>query len=539
LWSRDPNILLTAPHVSLVFELIAHSTKMAELTQPSTEPSTAAAVNATSVLTREEGRVHETVADSESTRVSAASAPDPSPDCSPAAIDMGTPVAPLSFSSAPPAGANAGIADALPNGIDSVVGAASALEVEGSTAASVPNNSVGLAVAFDRAPSPRAMAPAPIAAAKETSAPSPPRAAVDDLSQSDMDASMIGAVAPASSSSVSPNSNRLNFAGHSNEPSAVEKPPIHAVSPFHGSGIQKSNPGDQVLRTDSMNDTVAVDPELDHLKALHAARQSARRKKPAAVGSNVISPKHPSFTAQDASVLPADTGSTVSNFLENRRTEADNGEDEIRQLQATHHVELQSLRRNHIENLRKVSEERDMFAAQLVREQANARSSAAVKKQIADLNAQLRAARIRTADMQEELARLQSENKQLYFRVQANKTMHAEADSYSKVVDDLVSVKIKCAQLEEEKEEYRRVSKDALSSVAILSEANGDLEKSRAEWVVQCADLQRQKDELENQLAGLRQDRESAPAKTNRGVQSTRRHSSAPSSNPSFGVALD
>jgi hypothetical protein len=524
--------------VSLISELIAHSTKMPELTLPSTEPSSAAAVNATSVLTREEGRVHETVADSESTRVSAASAPDPSPDCSPAAIDMGMPVAPLSFSSAPPAKAKAGITDAFPNGIDSVVGAASALEVEGGTAASVAKNSVGLAVAFERATSPRAMAPAPIAAAKETSAPSPPRAAVDDIFQSDMDANKIGPVAPASSSSDTPTSNRLKFAGHSKEPSAVEKPPIHAVSPFHGSGIQKSNLGDQVLRTDGMNDTVAVDPELDHLKALHAARQSARRKKPAAVGSDVISPKH-SFTAQDASVLPADTGSTVSNFFENRRTEADNGEDEIRQLQATHHVELQSLRRNHIENLRKVSEERDMFAAQLVREQANARSSAAVKKQIADLNAQLRAARIRTADMQEELTRLQSENKQLYFRVQANKTMHAEADSYSKVVDDLVSVKIKCAQLEEEKEEYRRVSKDALSSVAILSEANGDLEKSRAEWVVQCADLQRQKDELENQLAGLRQDLESSPAKTNRVVQSTRRHSSAPSSNPSFGVALD
>jgi hypothetical protein len=264
------------------------------------------------------------------------------------------------------------------------------------------------------------------------------------------------------------------------------------------------------------------DPELRRMKALHAARQSARRRPPA--GSNSAA----GYTGSSSGLGSA--GSTSSDSAASDAAVGDTGE-ELRQLHAAHLVELQSLRRNNIENLKKVAEERDMFAAQLAQEQAHGRTSASAKKQIADLTAQLRAARIRTADMQEELARLQAENKQLYFRVQANKTLHAEADSYSKIVEDLVNVKIQCAQLEEEKEEYRRASREISSSIAILTEANGDLEKSRAEWVVQCADLQREKDELEKQLAELK--------RSNAGTLSTRSNDSPPVKRESLATSPD
>jgi hypothetical protein len=296
-----------------------------------------------------------------------------------------------------------------------------------------------------------------------------------------------------------------------------KRPAAAGASSAESTTQDASTPSTSLDESQEVGDTSAAseDPELRRLKTIHAARISARRR-PSSASSASLSADNLRASlmhSSDREGQPSDAASVAEL------------EETIRQLRSSHEVELQSLRRNHIQNLKKVAAERDMFAAQLAKEQASPSAPATERKQLSDLHAQLRAARIRTADLQEEVTRLKDENKQLLFRVQANKALNAAADSYANVVDDLVSAKVKCAQLEEEKEEYRRASKESASSIALLAEANGDLEKSRADWVIQCADLQRQVDELQKELANFKHDsllREpaSAPPMTHRRAKS-------------------
>lgn len=168
---------------------------------------------------------------------------------------------------------------------------------------------------------------------------------------------------------------------------------------------------------------------------------------------------------------------------------------------------MASLRRNHLANIKKVTDERDMFAAQLVREQQQSEERAGSNpdqsKKTQEMAAQLRAARTRSTDLETENAELRDEVKQLNFRVQAGKTLSAANDGYERIVDELVNVKLKCAQLQEEKEELLKINRELMASNAQFREQSGDLEKSRSGWVVQCAELEKQRAELESKVKEL------------------------------------
>lgn len=229
--------------------------------------------------------------------------------------------------------------------------------------------------------------------------------------------------------------------------------------------------------------------DLDKIKAAQASRRSRRVRGPAATPT----PSTDSTAAPEAE-SSADTGGDSSAEVEKLRQEA-----------TTLRLEMASLRRNHLHNLKKVSGERDMFATQLVHEQASSDGavSGTDKRKLADVEVQLRAARTRNNDLEAENGVLRDEVKQLNFRVQASKTIDAATNGYERIVDDLVSVKLKCAQLQEEKEDLLRINKELTQTSAVLTEANGELEKSRSQWVVQCADIEKKRGELQARVRGL------------------------------------
>lgn len=143
-----------------------------------------------------------------------------------------------------------------------------------------------------------------------------------------------------------------------------------------------------------------------------------------------------------------------------------------------------------------------MFASQLAREQAagTKEGSQLDARKVSDMAVQLRAARTRNDDLEEENTALRDEVKQLTFRVQAGKTLSAANDGYERIVDELVTAKLKCAQLQEEKDDLLKINRELTQANAVLTEANGELEKSRSSWVVQCAELEKQRAEMEKKL---------------------------------------
>lgn len=218
--------------------------------------------------------------------------------------------------------------------------------------------------------------------------------------------------------------------------------------------------------------------DLEKIKAAQASRRSRRSRGPVATPT-------PSTESVPASGEGSGDGSSE---MEKLREEA-----------ATLRLEMSSLRRNHLHNLKRVTEERDMFASQLVHEQSNSggAAGAAEKRKLGDVEVQLRAARTRNNDLEAENGVLRDEVKQLNFRVQASKTLDAATNGYERIVDDLVSVKLKCAQLQEEKEDLLRINKELTQTSAVLTDANGELEKSRSQWVMQCADVEKKRAVLE------------------------------------------
>lgn len=236
-------------------------------------------------------------------------------------------------------------------------------------------------------------------------------------------------------------------------------------------------------------DTSAELSDVEKIKALHAARRS-RRSRPIVppVSSEVSADPSPPEDDQDDSPIAALKRAHAAE-METLRCEA-----------ADLRIEMGSLRRNHLQNIKQLTSSRDMFASQLAREQALASRPAKDSKRVDDMAVQLRAARSRNADLESENESLRDDLKQLNFRMQASKTLEAATDGYEKIVDDLVEVKLKCAQLQEEKEDLLRINKEAMSTSAVLREANGELEKSRSQWVLQCADVESQRAKLEAML---------------------------------------
>lgn len=233
--------------------------------------------------------------------------------------------------------------------------------------------------------------------------------------------------------------------------------------------------------------------EIEKIKAAHAARRSRRSRPPLPPSSSVLPPSSADAADASADASAADASASAD-------------ADETQQLAkaneqvAIMRVELSSLRRNHLQNIKKITAERDMFAVELAKQQNDQKGGGPNSKKLGDVEAQLRASRTRNSDLELENNALRDEVKQLKFRVQASKTIDAASDGYNKVVDELVDAKLQCAQLMEEKEDLLRINKELTSTSAVLRNSNGDLEKSRSEWVLRCADVEKQRSELEKRV---------------------------------------
>lgn len=260
---------------------------------------------------------------------------------------------------------------------------------------------------------------------------------------------------------------------------------VIASNPENGSSI----PDESSAPTD-MSD-------LDKIKAAQAARRTRRSRVPKAPAT--------------ASAAPSETTKPADESSGEESPEMK----KMREEMTTLRLEMSSLRRNHLQNLKKVTEERDMFATQLVHEQSSSggASKTADMRKLGDAEVQLRAARTRNNDLEAENRVLRDDVKQLNFRVQANKTMAAATNGYERIVDDLVTVKVKCAELQEEKEEMLRMNKELTQKVAVLSQANGELEKSRSQWVLQCADVEKKRGVLEARVKELQEKQSMADEK--------------------------
>lgn len=257
--------------------------------------------------------------------------------------------------------------------------------------------------------------------------------------------------------------------------------------------------------------------EIEKIKAAHAARKSRRSRPPRPPTSSVLSP---SGEIGDADAEEAINGGKVDIEVSSGQVDGDDTQSEelgmvstmkkqhaqqvesLREQITSLNVELSSLRRNHLENVKAITQERDMFASQLAAEQSGSSrlGPAGDSKKLSDLEVQLRASRTRNSDLESENSALRDELKQLKFLVQASKTIDAASDGYNKVVNELVDTKMKCAQLQEEKEDLLRINKELTTTSAVLRDANGELEKSRSEWVVQCAELEKKRAELADKM---------------------------------------
>lgn len=258
------------------------------------------------------------------------------------------------------------------------------------------------------------------------------------------------------------------------------------------------------------SDPPAEMSDIEKLKAAHAARRSRRRppRPPSSPSATPSDASNSSSSSSPDNTTTNDDGATPSNDSNTPSEDAETVR--LREEVARLNLEMKSLHRNHIENMKAISAQRDMFAEQLAREQRESGSqqkgsskrpsAATLAEKLTDVEAQLRAARIRNSDLESENTMLRDEVKQLNFRVQASKTLDAASNGYQQVVDELVEYKLKCAQLSEEKEDLLRINKDLSTSTTALRDANGVLEKSRTQWVLQCADVEKKRTELENTL---------------------------------------
>ncbi|PXF48758.1 hypothetical protein BWQ96_01610 [Gracilariopsis chorda] len=263
----------------------------------------------------------------------------------------------------------------------------------------------------------------------------------------------------------------------------------------NSSNTSQTNGEDSAQHAQSADPASTGMSEIDKIKAAHAARRSRRAR-----GASAAAAKPPSPQPKPATEALADEDPAVTKV----RTESEQQVEQLRQELSNMKLEMGSLRRNHIQNIKQLTESRDMFAKQLAKEQdSTVKPSSANAKKLEDLEAQLRAARTRNSDLESENEMLRDDVKQLNFRVQASKTFDAASDGYEQIVSELVMVKVRCAQLEEEKEELLRMNKEFASTAHVLREANGELEKSRSQWVVQCADIEKQRTELETKLKEL------------------------------------
>lgn len=251
--------------------------------------------------------------------------------------------------------------------------------------------------------------------------------------------------------------------------------------------------------------------DIERIKAAHAARRSRRSRPPRSPSTSIISA--PAGTdSSDAADAEQQGENADGDAVPGSGTDSKKEDDEVTQLRqevSSLKLELSSLRRNHLENLKRVTEQRDMFATQLSKEQQQTQAGtahrsksldsndSATTNEVADLKAQLRAARVRNSDLETENVMLRDSNKQLSFRVQAAKTLDAASTGYQTVVDDLVDAKLKSAQLAEEKEDLLRINKELTTTSQVLRDANGELEKSRSQWVLQCAEVEKKRTALE------------------------------------------
>lgn len=169
--------------------------------------------------------------------------------------------------------------------------------------------------------------------------------------------------------------------------------------------------------------------------------------------------------------------------------------EKLRSDLASARLEMASMRRNHVNNVKKISSERDMFAIQLSKEQETA--SPESKRAIDELRAELTASKFRVKNLEEENTGMRTELKELRLRDQAFKTMDAANSGYDSIVNDLISVKLKLATVSEEKDNLSYENRVLKADNENLSTANGLLEKSRTEWVEKCADIERKVQEGE------------------------------------------
>ena len=239
---------------------------------------------------------------------------------------------------------------------------------------------------------------------------------------------------------------------------------------------QIDEPSDETKATN-----VAPLSDIERIKAAQAARRNRRSR-----------------SSRQLPLPP--TAISVSSTSSSEPNKDDAELKKLREEATNLRIEMGSLRRNHLQNIKALTAERDMFARQLAKEQNSSKPNTHSTRSEEDLSAQLRAARTRNTNLESENAELRDEVKQLNFRVQAARTLDAASDGYEKIVDDLVKVKLQCAQLQEEKEHLLMINKDLMSTTAKLTEANGDLESSRSEWVLKCADLERERHELKQTL---------------------------------------
>lgn len=154
----------------------------------------------------------------------------------------------------------------------------------------------------------------------------------------------------------------------------------------------------------------------------------------------------------------------------------------------TARLEMSSMRRNHVTNVQKLKQERDMFALQLAQEQEQADPESV--RGIESLRTELKTVKMRNANLEEENAQMRGELKELKLRLTATRTLDAQQSGYEAVVTDLITVKLQCANLSEDKETLVRENRNMKTDNDALSTANGLLEKSRSEWVLKCAQLE-------------------------------------------------
>ena len=162
----------------------------------------------------------------------------------------------------------------------------------------------------------------------------------------------------------------------------------------------------------------------------------------------------------------------------------------LREQLTTARLEMASMRRNHVTNVQKLTRERDMFAIQLSKEQEQATPES--KRGMEELRDELAASKRRVQNLEEENVRMREELKELRLRVTAFKTLDAANTGYESVVDDLIHVKLKLATLSADNENLVHENRVLKSDNDTLTTANGLLEKSRADWVHKCAQLEKQ-----------------------------------------------